>query len=106
MLLRERHESRYIIEGDYYTSCWVWVQCLTRPTIRLDGKTVNAHRAFYEEEHGKIQEGLVLDHVCNNGKCVNPWHLDEVTQKVNMRRHYFRLNPHRCVRSLNSVPAL
>jgi hypothetical protein len=45
-----------------------------------------AHRWSYEHFIADIPDGLVIDHLCNNPKCVNPWHLEPVTQKVNCQR--------------------
>jgi hypothetical protein len=49
-------------------------------------RTFKAHRLAYELEVGPIPEGLVLDHLCSNPACVNPAHLEPVTQKENVRR--------------------
>lgn len=35
---------------------------------------------------GPIPEGLVIDHLCRDLLCVNPGHLEPVTQKENVRR--------------------
>ena len=51
-----------------------------------------AHRLVYEYLVESIQEGLVLDHLCENKSCVNPDHLEPVTQAENVSR-YFRTNP-------------
>lgn len=73
------------------TDCILW----EGPTIathgnvygRLRGKNiVLAHRVAYEAEYGPIPEGLVVDHLCRNGLCVNPLHLEAVTNVVNVMR--------------------
>ncbi len=45
-----------------------------------------AHRFAYERAKGPIPAGLHLDHVCRNTLCVNPAHLEAVTQQENHRR--------------------
>ena len=35
---------------------------------------------------GRIQDGLELDHFCENKMCVNPFHLDMVTHTENLNR--------------------
>ena len=49
---------------------------------------IRAHRFTYEIHKGKIPEGLVIDHICRNTGCVNPDHLEAVTQSVNVKRSF------------------
>lgn len=46
----------------------------------------HAHRLTYEHFIGPIPEGLELDHLCRVRNCVNPWHLEAVTHRENVRR--------------------
>jgi len=55
--------------------------------INTDGKTYRyVHIIVYEYIYGSVPKGLVLDHICDNGLCVWPYHLKPVTNKVNILR--------------------
>ncbi len=45
-----------------------------------------AHRFSFESFIGPIPDGLTLDHLCRNPRCVNPLHLEPVTNRVNILR--------------------
>lgn len=78
-----------------YGDCWLWTGARTggrkgQPPygfVRLDAKRrTGAHRFMYELLVGPIPEGLKLDHLCRTPLCVNPDHLEPVTQRENVRR--------------------
>lgn len=52
----------------------------------VDGRGALAHRWSYQFHVGSIPEGLVIDHLCRNTRCVNPDHLEPVTTAENVRR--------------------
>lgn len=54
--------------------------------FKLDGRKVQAHRVAYEMLIGPIPDGLTLDHLCCNPRCVQPLHLEPVTQRENTLR--------------------
>lgn len=54
--------------------------------VGVHGKTMLAHRASYEFFVGPIPEGLHLDHLCRNRSCINPTHLEPVSQGENNAR--------------------
>lgn len=52
---------------------------------RFRGISTSAHRAAWIEAHGPIADGLEVDHLCNERRCVNIEHLQLVTHAENMR---------------------
>jgi hypothetical protein len=70
--------------------CWQWdggIGSSGYGTFHVDTKhTTMAHRMAYILSRGPIPDGLNIDHLCKNILCVNPWHLEPVTQKENLRR--------------------
>lgn len=73
---------------DGENGCWEWTSANFRRygLFWLNGKTEWAHRLAYELLVGPIPDGLTLDHLCRNPSCVNPAHLEPVTQSENARR--------------------
>lgn len=55
-------------------------------TISVNGKTKLSHRVMHELTVGPIPSDLTLDHTCRNRNCINPKHLEIVTQKENILR--------------------
>lgn len=80
--------SRHRVDED--TGCWIWTGSCTSSGYGQfpigAKKKYKAHRWGYELLVGPIPEGLVLDHLCRNIKCVNPEHLEPVTQAENLAR--------------------
>lgn len=74
--------------------CWVWTASLNSMgygqlmVVEAPGRRRpnRAHRLAYELTVGPIPEGLELDHLCCNKRCVNPAHLEPVTHAENVRR--------------------
>lgn len=69
--------------------CWIWKGSKNQygyGLTRLDGTTRLAHRVTYSLVNGDIPAGVHLDHLCRIRCCVNPFHLDPVTQAENTAR--------------------
>jgi hypothetical protein len=76
--------------------CWTWKGSLDKHGYGVffeknantgsKMKGYAAHRLVYEMLVGPIPKGLVIDHLCRNPSCVNPSHLEPVTQGENVRR--------------------
>lgn len=72
-------------------SCWIWTGAKNGRgygVLKFCGerKWRMAHRVTFELLKSKIPAGLVIDHLCRNTSCVNPEHLEAVSQKVNVLR--------------------
>lgn len=74
--------------------CWRWTGSRSGSALeygqfswRIMGRPMmGAHRAAWELFRGPVPDGLTLDHLCRNTLCVNPTHLEPVTQAENNRR--------------------
>ena len=51
-----------------------------------DGTIRYAHIVYYERRFGRVPKGKMLDHLCRVRPCVNPDHLEPVTNQVNSQR--------------------
>ena len=67
-------------------TCWLWTGYRNRMGYGQFGRNEPAHRVAYELLVGPIPDGLVLDHLCRNPPCVNPDHLEPVTNVENLQR--------------------
>lgn len=79
--------------------CWEWTAQIGHhgyARFQFAGKSTRAHRFAYEKLVGAILDGLVIDHTCRVRHCVNPAHLEPVTNAENLRRggHYGRDKTH------------
>ena len=70
--------------------CWEWTgsRFAGKPygQIKIGSKNWRVHRLAYTVWVRPIPPGMTIDHVCRNGSCFNPDHLDEVTIRINTLR--------------------
>lgn len=88
--------------------CWEWTSYCHKNRYgrfsigrREDGRvvTVLAHRWSYLHFVGPIADNLVIDHLCRNPRCVNPDHLEPISQSENVRRgNGYKANNTHCKR--------
>jgi len=78
------------VEIDPFFGCWLWQKGTNSNgygTAWLKTGPRLAHYHVYEQEMGhRVPEGKVADHTCRRRTCVNPAHLDIITQAENNRR--------------------
>lgn len=81
--------ARFWAKVDTSGHCWTWMAGKFGngyPAFCVQGVNRPAHRVAYEALVGAIPEGRVIDHLCGNPLCVNPSHLEAVTQRTNVLR--------------------
>jgi hypothetical protein len=87
-------EERFWMKVQKTDTCWLWIGAnraggygaFYYPSHPSGFITHRPHRVAYEWAKGPIPEGLVLDHLCRVRNCVNPDHLEPVTNAENVRR--------------------
>lgn len=70
-------------------TCWLWLGSKDQKGygyFGLAGKNKKAHRIAWLITHGEIPDGLVIDHLCRVPSCVNPAHIEPVTNRENVLR--------------------
>jgi hypothetical protein len=93
-LNRERYLWSFVQVPERVDGCWMWTGTLTEDGYGwgafmrslTPGGSALAHRAVFELYAGPIPPDLVLDHLCRVPRCVNPEHLEPVTNLENSRR--------------------
>lgn len=90
---RDRHyrpkprAERWSVDPD--TGCWNWNLAVFGSGYGMDTvnrRPVRAHKRQWELRFGRVPRGMVLDHLCRNRRCVNPDHLEPVSNAENNRR--------------------
>lgn len=86
--------NRFVEKVTLTPDCWFWRGATDRygyGQLRISGRLEKAHRFAYECLVGPIPDGLVIDHLCRTPGCVNPEHLEVVTNRENMLRSHLTL---------------
>lgn len=77
-----RFSGRWVLSTN---GCWIWAGRLKDGYGRIvvDGEVLYAHRYAWRLYKGPIPEGMVIDHICMDRRCVNPSHLCATTMPLN-----------------------
>lgn len=94
---RRSSEARFFDKVQQVGDCWIWMASKDQsgygmfsdhdsPSKSAHTQVERAHRWSYAFLRAEIPDGLQLDHLCRIRDCVNPWHLEPVTNRVNWER--------------------
>ena len=97
--LTPRQEENFWNKVDVVPGCcWEWQGCRL-PTgygrVGIGNRGFYAHRVAFVLLTRQSIDGVEIDHLCRNRRCVNPDHLEPVTHQVNQLRGYGAYSPKR-----------
>jgi hypothetical protein len=83
---------KYVRKGRDDGGCWIWTGAIKKPDRRnggygifnVKGRSIRAHKFSYEWFYGKVPDGKVILHSCDERRCVAPGHLVLGTASGNM----------------------
>ena len=81
--------DRFWTKVEKTPTCWLWTANISTcgyGQFSLKGRLHAAHRIAWALSGNVLAPGRVLDHLCRRKNCVNPDHLEAVTQRENLIR--------------------
>lgn len=86
--LDEATQARFWAKVEKKESCWNWTACRVQGygQFSIGGTRYRVHRISLALAGVAVPEELTVDHLCRNRACINPEHLEVVTNKVNALR--------------------
>jgi len=80
------------------TLCWEWQGEINRNgygRLWVNGERIMSHVHMYKLSGKEFKVGrkikYVIDHLCENRRCCNPDHLQQVEESINLKRRYRRV---------------
>ena len=67
--------------------CWVWPGRIRKEDGRAMASRDYAYRTVYEAATGIALGPNVGHHTCENPACINPWHIDGISQSDHVKGH-------------------
>ena len=70
-------------------ACWLWTAQTDNQgygIVSFGGRSRKAHRVAWLMKVGPLPDDLTIDHLCRVRRCVNPTHLEPVTNSENVLR--------------------
>ena len=87
MILTADQARRFWAKVAKADGCWLWTGGIQSRGYGAVGHAPwTAHKMSYLLAERSIPDGLALDHLCLNKRCVRPDHLEPVTPQVNNQR--------------------
>ena len=79
-------EEAFAARTERLGKCLIWTGAKNSDGygyLQVNGRITQVHRYAYEEAHGPIPDGMMIDHICHNRTCVNVDHLRLATAAQN-----------------------
>jgi HNH endonuclease len=73
-----------VVRGE---GCWGWTGWLRKADQRPIYRARYAYVWSYELTIGPVPPGYICHHVCENSQCVNPYHIQLMTQGEHLKLH-------------------
>ena len=90
--INEKNKKRFFTKVDKESSnigCWLWSDTLEKAghgRFWLNGSSFSAHNVSWLIYYGNINGKVKIYQTCNDLACVNPDHLESISEAESLRR--------------------
>ena len=81
--------ERFDVKVERTQSCWIWHGATNQKgygRFYYEGRTIPAHHFALWQAGRTVPPSLTVDHLCRNPSCVNPEHMEVVSNRENILR--------------------